>query len=351
MRKKLKTGISLIRYLEEQLNKRLPSDWSFRLDEQPARGITRADAIFTLQSPDGRFGILALEVKTTVEPRMITNIKRQAERAEFENVLIAAPFLSPRTRDLLSNENLSYADLTGNLRLSISEPAVFIETQGAMKNPGREKQPLMSLKGPAVARVIRALCDFRPPYSIGELADRSGASPASTSRVVALLEKEALLTRQGRSIIEVNWDELLQRWTQDYSLLNSNRVLSALEPRGLSFLREKLSTTRSSYAVTGSLAITNAASVAPPRLATIYSPDPARLSDLLGLRPADAGANVFLLEPFDPVIFERTSSRDGLKCVAFSQVAADLLTSPGRGPAEGEELLRWMKENEDEWRA
>jgi hypothetical protein len=83
----------------------------------------------------------------------------------------------------------------------------------------------------------------------------------------------------------------------------------------------------------------------------IYVRDPAGLANLLDLRPAEAGANVLLLEPLDPVVFDRESQREDLTCAAFSQVAADLLTSPGRGPAEGEELLRWMKENEREWRA
>ena len=27
-----------------------------------------------------------------------------------------------------------------------------------------------------------------------------------------------------------------------------------------------------------------------------------------------------------------------------------LLTSPGRGPAEGDALLEWMREHEEEWR-
>jgi hypothetical protein len=44
-------------------------------------------------------------------------------------------------------------------------------------------------------------------------------------------------------------------------------------------------------------------------------------------------------EPFDRVVFERTSTRDGLVYAAPSQLAADLLTSPGRGPAEAEALL------------
>ena len=40
-----------------------------------------------------------------------------------------------------------------------------------------------------------------------------------------------------------------------------------------------------------------------------------------------------------------------VRYVALSQVAADLLTSPGRGPAEAESLLEWMRANETEWRA
>ena len=67
-------------------------------------------------------------------------------------------------------------------------------------------------------------------------------------------------------------------------------------------------------------------------------------------READAGTNVFLLEPFDSVVFERAATRDGLRCVAPSQLAVDLLTGPGREPTQGEELLRWMEDNEAVWR-
>jgi len=65
----------------------------------------------------------------------------------------------------------------------------------------------------------------------------------------------------------------------------------------------------------------------------------------------DSGANVLLIEPFDKVVFERTMRFGELVTVAPSQVAVDLLTGPGREPSEGEELLRWMKENVDAWQA
>jgi hypothetical protein len=76
-----------------------------------------------------------------------------------------------------------------------------------------------------------------------------------------------------------------------------------------------------------------------------------RVAEDLRLRLADAGANVILAEPFDTVVFDRRTQRDEIYYAAYSQVAADLLTSPGRGPSEGEELIRWMEAHEDAWRA
>ena len=105
------------------------------------------------------------------------------------------------------------------------------------------------------------------------------------------------------------------------------------------------------YAVTSSLAAQSFDPIAPARSAAVYVEDPMARAAELGLRAADAGANVFLVEPYDPVVFERTTIRDGLVTASPSQVAADLLTGPGRQPSEGEELLTWMKRSEDVWRS
>lgn len=60
---------------------------------------------------------------------------------------------------------------------------------------------------------------------------------------------------------------------------------------------------------------------------------------------------MLIAEPFDPVVYERTTKRDGLTLAAPTQIVADLLTGSGRMPSEGEELLGWMKDNERVWRA
>jgi len=199
---------------------------------------------------------------------------------------------------------------------------------------------------------MRAVCDFRPPYGIRELAARAGASPASVSRVVDLLDREALLTRGKRGEVSaLDWPGAIRRWVQDYSLTESNRTETFLEPRGLGVLQRKLAKFGETYAVTGSLPASAVAPVAAPRLASVYVEDMTQAAEELGLRQADAGANVLLVEPFDPVVFDRRWVRDDVAYCALSQVAADLLTSPGRGPAEATGLTSWMEANEDAWRS
>ncbi len=105
--------------------------------------------------------------------------------------------------------------------------------------------------------------------------------------------------------------------------------------------------------VTGSFAAVRRAPVAAPALLCLYCRDPAAIAQGLGLLPADpgAGGNVVLLQPFDEVVWER-ADRDGEAAyAAISQVAVDCLTGNGRMPAEGEAVLGWMGEHEDEWRA
>ncbi len=126
------------------------------------------------------------------------------------------------------------------------------------------------------------------------------------------------------------------------------------EPRGLAALALKMGKL-GRYAVTGSLAGPGVAAV---RLAMIYVDDLERAAQILELVPAEAGANVWLLEPYDKVVFERTQSRPfspaaqatSVVAVAPSQVAADLMTSPGRGPQEADALIQKMKGSEHVWR-
>lgn len=333
---------------------RLPEGWETSVVKPTKRGTTlpAVDAILRIRRRGAAWGEILIEAKSRVEPKDVDYLAANVRPTPNQPVLIAAPFLSPRTQERLRSCGFAYADFTGNVRLSLSEPGLFIETTGASENPEPTPRDRKSLKGAKAGRLVRALCDFRPPVGLRELAKRTGVDPGYASRVVDFLEREALIKRTTRGpITSVDWQGLLRRWSQEYSPLRRRGAAMYLAPRGIQAVVERLKNTTTRYAVTGSWAAAQVAPVAPPRLLLVYVDRPTAVQGELDLRPAEAGANVALLTPFDAVVFERTSKTSGITIAAVSQVAADLLTSPGRGPNEAEALMEWMRDNEDAWRA
>lgn len=184
------------------------------------------------------------------------------------------------------------------------------------------------------------------------MAKRAGVDAGYASRVVDFLNREALVARTTRGpVTSVDWPALLRRWSQQYSPFQRQRVAMYLAPRGIPSVIERLKGTSMRFAVSGSWVAAQVAPVAPSRLLLVYVDKSAAITGELDLRPAGAGANVALATPFDPVVYERTSKKSGITIAALSQVAADLLTSPGRGPNEAEALMEWMGDHEEAWRA
>lgn len=297
---------------------------------------------------------MVVKAKQVVEPRDVSRVVAALrETAGEKPALVWAPYLGARTQELLEREGVSFADATGNVRISLSRPGLFIRTQGAVREPDPEPRPLVSLKGRGAGRAVRALADFVPPYGIRELATRALVSLASLARVVELLDRDAIVVRDDRGgILDVRVGDLVRRWGRDYGLSTTNRIGTFLAPRGIEAFQDGLRRYRGEWCLTGSLAASRKQDILPPRLAVAFARNPGQLAEACGLKEADgAGVNVILAEPYDPVVFERTWEGDGLRFAALSQVAADLLTSPGRGPAEGEALLTWMEGHVAEWRA
>lgn len=351
VRNTVKSETRILSEAAAQIEQRLPPGWTLTPSPRNPSRTGRPDRTFVLNAPDGSTKTLAIEVKRVLEPRDVRQLSEQVRFFAPAAPVVVAPYLGARTRELLTEAGISYFDATGNTSVIFQRPALFIRTSGAQRDPSPKKWPLRSLRGPGAGRAVRALCDFRPPYGVRDLAARSNASAATLSRVIDLLAREALLERGPRgSVAQVDVPGVIRRWVQDYGFAKSNRVATYLDPRGISNLRGRLSQGKTAYTVTGSLAAAAVVTVAPPRLVQVFVDDIAAAAEALGLRETDAGANVVLAEPYDAVVFERATRRDGLVCVALSQVAADLLTSPGRAPAEAVALLDWMAKNEPRWR-
>jgi hypothetical protein len=188
--------------------------------------------------------------------------------------------------------------------------------------------------------------------TVPELVRRSGASTGATYRVVEFLEREALVDRDPRGpITNVRWRRLIERWSQDYGFQRSNTVDAYLSPRGLPALLDGLRESAGlRYVLTGSLAAHRIAAYSPARLAMIYVDNPEQAAEQLKLRAVDSGTNVLLAAGDYDVVFDRAIKEDGLTYAAPSQAAVDLLTGPGRSPAEAQALLDWMEQHEPAWR-
>lgn len=349
--------VDVLRRAIELLQERLPPRWSSTATEQVTIAGHQLDALVGLTSPDGKSALFAAEARRVLVPRDLGTLVerlRSIPGPDYPPIypLVIARYLSPSAQAWLAERNVSYIDATGNMRITLESPGLYLHDVGASGDPWRGPgRPRGTLHGPPAAKVVRALADFRPPISMLELIDASKASTGATYRVVEFLEQEDLVHRSPRGpITEVAWRKLLERWSKDYSFQGNNTVFKYLQPRGMASLLERLKVTNTRYVVTGSLAAHQWAPYAPAHLAMLYVDNPKLLADSADLRPVDTGANTLLATGDYDVVFKRAKKFDGVTMAAPSQVAVDLLTSPGRGPAEAEYLLHWMEDHEYEWR-
>lgn len=344
----------------ERLKPLFPEGWeivaSGEADARLSASRAKPDTMLELTAPDGACARLALEVKSRLSASQARDLASQRppmlDRTQADGALVCTRFVSQLARERLRKAGICYLDLTGNAWIRLERPAVLIERQGAEKDPDPPRRGVKSLKGAKAARLVRGLADWLPPMGVRELAGRVGTDPGYASRVLSLLEAEDVIERSARGeVVEVRWQDLLRRWAQDYGVRETNRVAQYLAPRGLPWVRERLTGLRDRYALTGSSAVPPGTAVVAGPLLTCYSDDPEDLADRLDLRGGETGANVLLVQPFDPVVYERCREMEGLTLVALSQCAVDLLTGSGREPAQGEALIAWMEEHEDAWRA
>lgn len=353
----------------------LPPKWSVKVEPLTKRDQGSIDAFLRVRAADGSNGLIIIEAKQSVSPSRLDTVMRQLDAYKggdkSKSILLVAPFIPRSAREFLREGGWSYLDLTGNARVVLDEPGLFIERSGATSNPWRPSSIPVSVKGPKAGRVVRALADYRRPLGVRELAGIARVSAGYASRLLVLFERNGLveralpsrdmtqveteatelrLTERRGPVTKVDWAGLIELWTQSYSLLRTNEARYFLEPRGIDSFLEKLKSASFRYALTGAAAAAVVAPRAAVRLVTCFVDDLSDAARLTELTSVEGTGNVVLLEPFDEVVFARTRGKDTRTYAAMSQVLADLATSPGRPAAEVDALKDWMRRSEAEWR-
>lgn len=348
----------LVDIVRRALQDRLPGGWVVSEQHLAVAPDLRCDATLSVSGPMGQSPRIAVETRRIVEPRDVSRMHNRLDPANsggaWDIGLVAARYLPATVRKRLIEAGLSFVDATGNVYLRSDVPPLFISDRGMDSDPWRGPgRPRGTLKGAPAAQVVRALVDARGPWRMRELVASAQASTGSVYRVIDFLEAEDLLVRNEDATVTVpNWVPVLRRWSEDYEFMKANIISRWIAPRGVdSVIRAALDTDAREYAITGSVAATTWASYAPARSVMTYATNPVDIAERWGLRATETGANVLIAEPAYPALIRGARRReDGLSIAAPTQVAADLLTGPGRAPSEAEELIDWMVAHERDWR-
>jgi hypothetical protein len=345
-----------------KLRQMLPASWILeRSPESHGRSSSLVAAgvncAADLHAANGTRAQLLLKVVGRLSPRSaeasLAALAQAEEALDGRPPLVIAGWLSTRSQELLAQSGVSYMDLTGNALVLLEDPALYISSEGATRDPDPAPRGKARVSGSKAARIVRLLVDVAPPYRVGEVAEATGLTPAYVSRMLETLHHETLIERSVRGwVSDVDIPGLLRRFAESYDIFKANRTRRFHAPGGTLQLLSRLADLPDPAAltITGSFAAARLAPLAVPAMLLAYTRDPKTIAEQLGLTRAHKGANVVLLGAFDPVVWERTSEQGCVRYVSPAQAAIDCLTGGGRMPSEGATLLGWMVEHQSSWR-
>lgn len=290
--------------------------------------------------------LLAVEVLRNGEPAVVRKaldlvFRLRVAVPEARFVLIA-PYISDRAADLCVRQGVSYADLSGNCRLSFDP--VFIRREG-VPNGFATKRSLRTIYSPKASRVLRVmLVQPRRPWRLQVLADEAAVSLGQVAKVKSvLLDREwAVANPEGLKLTEPaavlgEWIEnirYVRPLVRDFYSLDNIRDVEAN-------LGQVCSTEGIRYALTSFSAAGRLAPQVRYQRATAYVEDDVdTVAQKLKLKEVLTGANVRLLVPRDEGVFYGTREIDGLSLVSPVQCYLDLQAERGRGTEAADTLMK-----------
>lgn len=338
------------------LERRLPPRWTVAL--QPSTNPSEDwDLIVKTEMGNGQ-NTLLMETRQNFAPRDVAEltggfVRRLRGRTSQVPILLVAPYISARGRELLTENDINYLDLTGNVRITLEYPGLFVLTEGAQVDPAPVTRGSRGLRGAKVGAVVRTLIDCRPPYTGTQIAKASSVNEGYVSRILDTLIDEGLITRsRSGPVLDADWAALLRQRASALKLFRNTGTFRFVARNGAQQLLDAVGHLDPDVqpVITGSFAAVRLAPVAAPTQLVLYTRNPRLLASRLPMLEVESGADTVLIRPENNVAIRGFAVEDGLRYAAPSQVAIDCLSGSGRMPAEGEAVIEWMLANEERWR-
>jgi Transcriptional regulator, AbiEi antitoxin, Type IV TA system len=286
-------------------------------------------------------------VMSNGQPQCARRALDQLYRHRSENPgiygIFIAPYISPVSAKMCSDQGVGYVDFEGNCLLRFDQ--VFIRT-AAMREHKAEKRELRSLYSPRSERILRALLQYPSrSWPMQELASEANVSIGHVHNVKTQLWDRGWIESPGRSggFILSKHDALLNDWPKGY---NSHKTacadyfclceLDELEAR----IAQMCESSRISYAFTGLSAAARRAPFVRYQRADLYiEGSDEQIFRHLELKRVPSGSNVRIHVPYDSGVLYGSDTIDGVRVVSAVQNYLDLVKEGGRA-ADGAEYLR-----------
>jgi len=288
---------------------------------------------------------LMLDVMRNGQPRLarqaVNQLLRHRDLFHDAYGVFVAPYISEKSAEICTREQIGYLDLAGNCRLCFDE--IYIEQEGK-PNVFTKKRDLRSLYSPRAERILRVLLNKpKKTWKIKELADEAQVSLGQVSNVKKLLFDREWIQIKKNGFFLSTPESLLKEWAENYSF-EKNRITDYYSLKDVTEIETELAALcnrkGSLYAFT---CFSGAARLAPTvRYQKVFAYIEETKEDVtwqLGLRKVTSGANLSLLSPYDQGVFSGSYETHGMRIASPVQIYLDLSCFRGHGEEAAQALL------------
>lgn len=294
--------------------------------------------------------LVAVEFKQHANAATAWQLVQQAQARPQRPLLLIAGKSTAEARHILQDHAIAVIDGLGNAHLELPGLLLHLEGKGqAQTAPTGDRRTRLAGKAGVAAQAL--LLDPERAWRVHDLAEAAKVSVGLAHRVLARLEKEAVVASEGagprRTRRLVTPTALLDLWAEEHgepSTQASGYLLAQTNQQLTRMLGMRLAEAGVDYALTGAA---GASLVAPfvtavPVIA-MWVPatlDPQELWRVTQARPVTDGHNVVFRRARNDVALAFRRQRDELWVANRFRLYVDLLDDPRRGREQADNLRR-----------
>lgn len=298
---------------------------------------------------DGKSTIVLIEFRTNGRPgtasQVVNQLKKHAE-AMHAIPLFIAPHIGPQARQILRENHVLFADLSGNKWIEFA--GLYLDAEGhANKFP--EKRKDRDLFADKASLIFRAMFDQpKKTWRVHELAEAIDVTPGFVSKITNAMKQRGYVAKTEAGLRLINARSALDDWVYTYSYRKNQEnkyfCMASSAKEVIGRLKEVNQLDNVDYALALQAGAYLVASHAEFDVVHFYVKDQVahkKLVNLLNLKGVDKGQNVIILDPYyRQSAFYGKRKIDDLWVVSDLQLYIDLYNYPLRGLEQAEYLYR-----------